>query len=117
MEPGIMKQAVFDDDYLTFFNAAESHGVWVGLDLGKPQRISTIKFLPRNDDNFIHEGDLYELFYFDKGWTSLGQQTGSDYQVLIYEKAPTNALFWLRNLTHGKEERPFIYENGKQVWW
>jgi hypothetical protein len=30
---------------------------------------------------------------------------------------PTNALFWLRDLTKGKEERPFTYENGQQVWW
>ena len=27
------------------------------------------------------------------------------------------ALLWLRNLTKGREERPFTYENGRQIWW
>jgi hypothetical protein len=26
-------------------------------------------------------------------------------------------LYLLQNLTKGKEERIFTYENGKQVWW
>lgn len=117
-EARLMKQAVFDKDPLTFFNASESAGVWVGLDLGKPQTIKTIKYLPRNDDNSIREGDLYELFYFGKnGWVSLGQQTGTKSQILTYKHAPSNALFWLRNLTRGKEERIFTYENNKQIWW
>lgn len=116
-EARLMKQAVFDNDNLTFFNAAEPHGVWVGLALDKPQRINTIKYLPRNDDNFIREGDLYELFYFDRSWISLGEQIGTDSQILIYKNAPTNALFWLRNHTRGKEERIFTYEGGKQIWW
>jgi len=114
----LMKQAVFDKDPLTFFNAAESQGVWVGLDFGKPKLIKKIKYLPRNDDNFIREGDLYELYYWDNDWwVSLGKQYGTNSQILIYENAPSNALFWLRNHTRGKEERIFTYENGKQVWW
>ena len=117
-EERLMKQAVFDREPLTFFNAAEDTGVWVGLDFGKPQTVKKIIWLPRNDDNFIREGDVYELFYFDKdGIVSLGRQTGDKSQVLTYENAPANALFWLRNLTRGKEERIFSYENKKQVWW
>lgn len=28
-----------------------------------------------------------------------------------------NIMYWLRNLTRGREERIFTYEDGKQVWW
>lgn len=35
---------------------------WVGLDLGRVVSISKLVYLPRNDDNFIKEGELYELF-------------------------------------------------------
>ena len=30
---------------------------------------------------------------------------------------PRGALYWLRDLSKGKEERIFSYEDGKQVWW
>jgi hypothetical protein len=63
-------------------------------------------------------GDEYELFYWSQsGWTSLGSQIGDSTGELIYENCPTNALFWLRNHTRGKEERIFTYENGKQVFY
>jgi hypothetical protein len=41
----------------------------------------------------------------------------ADSTILQYHNAPSNALFWLRNHSGGKEERIFTYENGKQVWW
>ena len=116
-EKRLMKQAVFDKDPLTFFNAAEGKGVWVGLDFSKPQSVKKITYLPRNDDNFIRERESYELYYWDDDWwVSLGKQTGTQSQVLIYENAPSNALFWLRNHARGREERIFTYENGKQVF-
>ena len=74
--------------------------------------------LPINDDNCIRDGEIYELLYWDNKWISIGKQMGSakTYQ-LTYNNVPTNALFLLRNLTKGKEERIFTYENGKQIWW
>ena len=117
-DPDIVKEALFDDDPLTFFSANDADGAWVGLDVGKPVQISKIRYIARNDDNNIRNGDRYELFYFSEdGWRSLGKQTGTKSQVLIYTNVPANALFWLRNYTRGQEERIFTYENGKQVWW
>jgi hypothetical protein len=91
----------------------------VGLDFGTSQTISQIRYLFRNGDNRIREGDLYELFYFSKGVApiSLGQQYGNHEQVLVFDKVPKNALLWLRDLTRGKEERPFVYEEQQQIWW
>ena len=112
--PGIGN--IFDRDILTYFELNGAVGLWVGLDLGRPTEIGSVSFCPRTDGNCIELSDRYELFYWDNKWISLGQQTAVDYK-LTYENAPENALFWLRNLTKGIEERPFTYENGKQIWW
>jgi hypothetical protein len=61
-------------------------------------------------------GELYELFYWNKtGWSSLGKQEGRPDSTLVYTNVPKNALLNLHNHTRGKENRPFTYENGKQV--
>ncbi len=109
---------VFDGDPLTSYKCFWNGIGWVGLDFGKPETIAGFRYLPRNDDNFIKEAEEYELFYWDNNqWNSLGTQTGTSKQYLEYTNAPNNALFWLRNLTKGREERIFTYENGKQIWW
>ena len=92
--------------------------VWAGMEFDSPKQIDKIVYLIRNDDNCIRDGELYELFYWNNKWVSLGQQTGSSKTYkLTYKNVPTHALFLLRNLTKGVEERIFTYENGKQVWW
>ncbi|MCL1936869.1 MAG: discoidin domain-containing protein [Candidatus Azobacteroides sp.] len=108
----------FDGDPLTSYQCESGEQGWVGLDFGKPVNIAYFRYLPRNDDNFIKEGEEYELFYWENyQWNSLGKQIGASKQYLDYANAPTHALFWLRNLSKGKEERIFTYENGEQVWW
>lgn len=87
------------------------------IDFGTPVSVSRIVCLPRNDGNGIYPGDEYELFFYDKeGWVSLGRKTATDY-FLDYEGVPANALYWLRNLTCGMEERIFTSENGKIRFW
>jgi hypothetical protein len=107
--------SVFDGDPLTFFDAIESNDAWAGLDLGEPETVQEIRYVFRNDDNNIRIGDTYELFYWDKQWYSLGKQT-AEKGWLKYEKAPTGALLWLHNHTRGKEERPFVYVGGEQIF-
>ncbi len=116
-DPSRTMDKAFDDDGLSFYDAREDDGAWVGMDFDQPKIVRKIRYLPRNDDNHISPGQTYELFYWgNDGWVSLGQQVAKDY-MLYYHNAPTNALFLLRNLTKGKEERIFTYEDGKQVWW
>lgn len=111
----------FDGDVLSYASCSPSQPemAWVGLDLGRAVELSALCYLPRNDDNFIREGEEYELCYWDgDGWSSLGRQTGSRAtQELVYDNVPGNALFLLHNHTKGREERIFTYENGKQIWW
>ena len=115
--PNSTKYAVFDDDPLTFFDALEANGAWVGLRLNQACQIDSIRYIFRNDDNNIRPGDTYELFYnSNKEWYSAGAQTAVTTQ-LTFDHVPSNTLYWLRDRTRGKEERPFTYENGQQVWW
>lgn len=112
---------VFDGDVLSYASCSPSQPemAWVGLDLGRAVELSALCYLPRNDDNFIREGEEYELCYWDgDGWSSLGRQTGSRAtQELVYDNVPANALLLLHNHTKGKEERIFTYEKDRQLWW
>lgn len=108
---------VFDNDPLTYYELkANSLDIWVGMDLKRASDFSFIEFAPRNDDNSVYPGDMYELFYWNNKWIGLGTQKAEDFNIK-FDNVPKNALLWLRNLTKGHEERPFTYENGKQVWW
>ena len=107
--------SVSDDNPLTYLTLPTSIDSWVGLKLKCRERIGTVEFAPRNDDNNIIPGQIYELFYWGGKWISLGKQVAEDYEI-IYNEVPEGALLWLRNLSIGKEERPFLYKNGKQVW-
>lgn len=105
-----------DGNSLSYFDVSGLNDTWIGLDFGQPLSLSNLFFCPRTDDNDIALGNMYELFYWDKQWISLGRQVAEE-NMLTYDNVPQNALLWLRNLTKGHEERPFTYENGKQIWW
>ncbi len=108
-------QAAIDKDPLTYTEGISGDN-YVGWDFRKPVTISKLSYLARNDGNAIQPGDRYELLYWDEEWMSLGKKR-ADTTFLAYSNAPDNALFWLRNLSQGREERIFTYEGGKQVWW
>lgn len=110
-------EKMFDGDALTFFHTGNDP-VWGGLQLEKAEKVDSLRFIIRNDDNGIRRDNLYELFYMKDGrWVSLGRQTAEKDDELVYEQVPSGALYWLRNLTRGKEERIFGYEDGRQVWY
>lgn len=106
---------LIDRNPLSFFLSKDSP-CFVGFDLGVVMPIKKIMFIPRNDENFIWPGDLYELFYQNgtNGWASLGQQTATSSE-LVY-KVPKGALLWLHNHTKGSEEQVFFVQNGKQIF-
>lgn len=49
-------------------------------------------------------------------WVSLGKQTATEDDRLLYKNIPQGALYWLRDYTKGSAERIFTIEN-KQVKW
>ena len=108
---------MFDGDALTFFHT-NNMPCWGGLELERAERVDSIRFIIRNDDNGVRKGNLYELFCMSDGrWVSLGRQTATEDDRIVFGDVPAGALYWLRNLTRGREERIFTYEDGKQVWW
>lgn len=107
---------VFDGDFMSSFDYKHPSGGWAGMEFAQPEKVSKIMYSPRNRDNFIARGDRYELFYFDKKWISLGQKTAESDSITY--NAPSDALYFLKNLTNGMQERIFeIDSNGKQRFW
>lgn len=112
--PGIGN--VTDGDPLTYLELTGLTDVWVGLDFGREVEIGSVEFCPRTDDNDVSPGDTYELLCWSAdGWESLGIVRADDYE-LNFGGIPSGALLWLRDITKGREERPFLYKDGVQVW-
>lgn len=112
------KRAVFDGKILTYFNAPkDSTGIYVGMDFGKAISLGKIKYTPRNDDNNVCRGDEYELLYWNgSDWTIVDRKTAAE-GSLRFDNVPGNALLLLKDVTKGKEERIFTYQDGQQIWW
>lgn len=104
---------VFDGDFYTSFNYKSESGGWAGLDLLYPHKIYKIGYVPRNRDNFVRKGDVYELYYWKEGkWNSLGKKISTS-DSLVYN-TPDNSLLYLKNIIRGKDERIFDYLNKRQ---
>jgi hypothetical protein len=109
----------FDDNPQTFFEDARSNIIdkYVGLKLENPTSVTKISYIARNDMNSIQPSDEYELFYWDnENFISLGKKVALD-KIIEFVNVPKGSLLWLRDLSSGKEERIFTWENGKQIWW
>jgi len=106
---------VFDKDIETFFDAPHGSDVWVGLDLGRPVNIGKIRFFPRTNENRIHTGDRYMLYYWDGGqWQLLNEQVATGY--LLHFQAP-NAMYYLHNVTSNQKGDYFVIIDGEQKWY
>ncbi|EIY31358.1 hypothetical protein HMPREF1062_02544 [Bacteroides cellulosilyticus CL02T12C19] len=110
------KDKAFDDDIYTYFDAAEADYAWTGLDLGTPQVLAEIHYLPRIEDNRIIHGNRYELYYWNgDDWKVLEKKTAEMNRV--HFQVPSNAVFYLRNATNDTESNKyFMVKDGKQVW-
>lgn len=108
-------QNCFDEDLAT--SVCITNSPWVGVAFAEEVKVNMVRLLPRNNLNVIEIGDIYELFYFNNTeWESLGRQQ-AEYNHLLYPGVPANALYTLRNLSGGKEERIFTYDQNEQIWW
>lgn len=108
------KKKLVDGDVLTWTNYKTGYRDLIfRIDSG--ERVNSLFVVPRNDDNYIMPGEKYELFCFTSdGWESLGSKVATDFHMEF--DAPCNAVLWLRNLTKGKEEQIFIYNDKKQLF-
>ena len=82
--------------------------------LKQPQVVTAVRFAPLHADNGIKAGNRYELLHWDGAWRSLGTAVAR-YEYLHFDSVPAHRLYWLRNLTEGREEQPFVIDSeGKQ---
>lgn len=104
---------IYDNIWSSFYMSVK--GESLTFDFGKKVEIKNILFVPRNDDNYIRKGQLYELFYHDgiNGWRSLEKKV-AETDSMIFHNVPSNAVFWLHNHSEGVEERCFYEANGYQ---
>lgn len=103
-------QNCFDKNLLTY-----SENSWVGIDLGKPGIIDRIRIAPRNANNGIIIGNHYQLFYWENGWKSADTKKAR-FNYITFDNIPLNTYYWLRNIDSGREEQPFFYKDGKQIF-
>lgn len=109
----VEKSLAADNDLLTSMTVRE----WVGMDMGRAVRIDSIRYISQNDDNHVVPGETYELLYCDGPFfRSMGRQKAGDYSVQ-YDSVPSGALYWLRDLSKGKQERIFTVQDGQVLYW
>lgn len=107
---------MFDGDWVTYY-MSHKKGEHAIIDLGRKRLLNRIVYIPRNDDNYIHIGDVYELYYHAgiKGWRFLGRKR-ADSSIMSFLKVPDNAILWLHDVTRGIEERAFYYKGDQQIF-
>lgn len=83
--------------------------------LKEPQVVTSIRFVPKNEDNGIQPGDSYSLSVWNgSDWQWLFTRV-ADYQHIHADGLQVGRLYWLRNRTKGTEETPFVIdERGNQ---
>ena len=107
---------MFDDDWVSYYISRE-RGAQAIFDLGGRKSINRIVYISRNDDNYVHPGDVYELYYHGgtENWKFIGRKQ-ADTTFITFGNVPAGAMLWLRDITRGQEERAFYYKDGKQVF-
>lgn len=108
---GPMHPNAYDKNPDTYVESA-----YLGMDYKTPVCISRIRLMPRNAMNIIEPGHRYKLLYYKNGKWKEHQTLVSAFNYLDFENVPAGTIYWLRNLDKGKEELPFLYEDGKQIF-
>ena len=104
------KEAVFDGDPLTYYDALTYSHSWIGMDFEHPVKIKKISYTPRGDGNDITPGDIHELLYWcDNQWITTGQRKTADIK-LVYGSIPSNTIIGLE-IFH--EERMSVFSHTK----
>ena len=111
MYTGVLYYKAYDSDPETF-----ARWGFFGMDFKRPVCITHIRLLPRTATNIIEPGYRYLLLYYHENqWVEL-KEIVSKYNFLEVDSVPAGTIYWLKNLDKGKEELPFFYMDGRQVF-
>lgn len=110
-----------DGDLATSYISYGNAPAWVGLDLGKPQKIDSIRFSPGisifGPRCFVTKGHKYELRFWVRGQWKVVEASIAKNNSVTFKNIPSNALYLVHDLTEKVDERFFTIENGRQIWW
>jgi hypothetical protein len=70
----------------------------------------------QNLGEFTDAAGEYELFYWEKGWISLGKKE-TENKPLNFQNVPTNRIYRLTKTDGSGNERTFSFKKDKQIWW
>ena len=107
---------ICDGDPLTYFAVVRDER-WVGFDFGRPVSVGEVAYIRRGDGNDICPGQVYELYYWDDGKWVFHDRKTADRVYLDFEDVPSDALYYIKCITTGEQNRIFLYENGEQIWY
>lgn len=113
------QEHIRDNDPLSFLavdNAADPIR-WTGFDFGRPVSISKVAYIRRGDGNDICPGDEYALYYWEAGRWLLHDRKTADNIYIDFENVPAGRLYHIVGLSRGKQNRTFLYEEGKVKWY
>lgn len=104
-----------DGDYFSM-PKIQNNAYQIIFELKEQACLDKLLFITKNDGNYIISGHSYTLLYYDKGWKTLASQTATA-DNLSFTNVPVGAFLLLKDNNGGIENRPFVYQNGKQEWW
>ena len=108
---------LFDGDPDSFFNY-ETGNVWGGIKLDKPEKVTAIRFLMRNDGNRIIPGNEYRLYYAEGGkWKLLEGKVAEADDSIVFNNVPSGALLRLSSNKGEDDERIFEVDDKDNVIW
>ena len=111
MRSGPLRYQACDENLDTYIESS-----WFGMEFTEPVCVKAIQLYPRNARNGIEPGNRYKLLYYNDGKWIEHAISQSIYNYLDFDSVPGETIYWLQNLDQGKEELPFFYYDGKQIF-
>lgn len=100
------------DCYSATSYRGKSPNKYMDIDLGKEYKVTSLR-MSSYMKSTLYARDVFELFYWNNGWKSLGKQQGNN-NFLIFENVPRSSLLMLKNCSWpgASAERIFLYKEG-----
>jgi len=108
-------ERVLDKDALSYSTIAK--GGYIGFDFGRDVQVDKVSCIRRGDGNDIFPGDVYELYvWMDDNWKLFESKTAQD-RSISFDGIPEGALYFIKCVSRGYQNRIFLYEEGNAIWY
>lgn len=109
---------IYDNNPLTYSAVYYNDTIpkYIGFDFLNPVSISKIAYIRRGDGNDICPGDNYEIYYWNNNKWNLHCNTTATTVYIDITDVPHGSLYYIKDISRGKQNRIFIYENNRIIW-